>query len=182
MTVPWPLGSRKIHVINAESPDEIWIRDDLLEEKWYQEERRINDILLEAMKSGPIDASEDIIGKTVAVDHDSILYRGYILSEAKGQVTCRLVDFGKVVKVPRKYVRHLPKILHKNMFCVCAKLSKIASTGTGDPEKWSMTSKDTIRDIMRDRELYFQQEVRKIQEILSLLLFGKKSVKLTDLI
>ena len=168
MTVPWPLGSRKIHVINVESPDEIWIRDDLLEEKWYQEERRINDILLNAMKDEPMDVSEEIIGKTVAVDYDSVLYRGYVLSEANGEVTCRLVDFGKVVKVSRKYVRHLPKILHKNMFCVCAKLSKIASTGTGDPEKWSMTSKDTIKDIMRDKELYFQQEVRNFLHLLTI--------------
>ena len=47
------------------------------------------------------------------------------------------------------------------MFCICAKLAYIVSTGTGNPEKWSMTAKEKIQEILsNDKEFYFQQQVK----------------------
>ena len=33
-----PQGSRKIHIVHVESPSEIFVRDEILEDKWSQRE------------------------------------------------------------------------------------------------------------------------------------------------
>ena len=47
--VPLPLGSRHVFVTHAESPDEIWIRDERLDNMWNREEPQISEMLKEAI-------------------------------------------------------------------------------------------------------------------------------------
>ena len=160
--VPLPLGSRHVFVTHAESPDEIWIRDERLDNMWNREEPQISEMLKEAMTNPPLSLNEEIIGANVAIKIIPSFYRGIVL-DAKGQnekLTCRLLDYGKVVVVPKTDVRILPlELQQKNMFCVCTKLANVVATGTGDPGKWSQASAESIKMLLEGKDLYFKQTV-----------------------
>ena len=124
--VPWPLGSRPIHITHVESPAEIWIRDDRLQDVWKKEEQRFNEILQETMKTPLTRSSIDVIGKLVAIKMNTAYYRGHVISMENDVLTCRLVDFGKIVKnISKDDVRILPKELNNRIFCICAALANI---------------------------------------------------------
>ena len=40
-----PQGSRKIHIVHVESPSEIFVRDEILEDKWSQREEDFKRVL-----------------------------------------------------------------------------------------------------------------------------------------
>ena len=180
--VPLPLGSRHVFVTHTESPDEIWIRDERLDNMWNREEPQINEMLKEAMKNPPLSSNEeDIIGANVAIKIIPSFYRGVVLAKGQNEnLTCRLLDYGKVEVVPKKDVRILPvELQQKNMFCVCTKLANVDATGTGDPGKWSQASAESIKMLLEGKDLYFKQTVSIFLMIFiyKIFTFIKKSVK-----
>ena len=100
-----PQGSRKIHIVHVESPSEIFVRDEIMEDKWSQREEDFKRIMLDHLRTRFKSSLSpgNLTGKPVMVKKETVLYRGRVLEidtvHSKGAqvfATCRLVDFGTV--------------------------------------------------------------------------------------
>ena len=80
--IVWPPeGSRKIHIVHVESPSEIFVRDQFLENEWNKLEEEFKTIMVEHLhtKFKSTILPEDLVDKSVMVRKKTVLYRGKVL-------------------------------------------------------------------------------------------------------
>ena len=116
-----PKGSRKIHIVHVESPSEIFVRDETLEEKWNLREEMFKRVMVEHLRTKfkSTLSPDNLPGKSVMVKIETVLYRGKVLNintvHSNGVitfVTCRLVDCGRVETVPITDLMPMPKVVY----------------------------------------------------------------------
>ena len=80
--VVWPPeGSRKIYITHVESPSEIFVRDQNLEDKWNNLEEEFKTIMVAHLqtKFKSKISPEDLVDESVMVRKKTVLYRGKVL-------------------------------------------------------------------------------------------------------
>jgi len=131
-----PKGSRKVHIVHVESPSEIYVRDETLQEKWNVREEMFKRVMVEHLRTKfkSTLSPENLPGKSVMLKIETVLHRGKVLHidtvhsnelntfvtcrlvdcghELNTFVTCRLVDCGRVEVVPITDLMPMPKVVY----------------------------------------------------------------------
>ena len=116
-----PKGSRKVHIVHVESPSEIYVRDETLQEKWNVREEMFKRVMVEHLRTKfkSTLSPENLPGKSVMLKIETVLHRGKVLhvdtvhsNGVNTSATCRLIDCGRVEIVPITKLMPMPKVVY----------------------------------------------------------------------